>query len=176
MRSETGKIELVIQYLPRDFWRANFGYYFSFRTFLIFATQFSVFGILIGVLLFGEKISLRQLGIVVITAILFTAITSLIMAYWSMSNGLKKRNSPCTYVFWPDKVEIISDEFQSEVDWEHFSTASESGRYFSLFSKDQSEHLLPVRCFRDGKHLEEFRSLLKSKSRFIKVKLSELKK
>lgn len=165
------KIEVIIHYELGDFWRVNFDYYFSFRTFLIFATQFAFFGVFISLFLLRERLIFSEIGAVILAAILFTAINGITMAYWSAKNAMKNHNKSCEYHFSDEKVEMITDEFQSDVKWDHFYKISESGKYFSLFSRSHDEHMLPIRCFQSNSEVERFCGMMRSKADLLEVTL-----
>ncbi|MEQ1606039.1 MAG: YcxB family protein [Pyrinomonadaceae bacterium] len=158
-------IEVIVRYKPRELWRVYTRYYLTFELILICTVMFAVYGIFLSILFLRDRTDITHIIDAIIFAGVFVLLSLLIMVYWSVKGTKNKERSDGRFRFSSDRVEVFGEDFEMQLQWVHFTKATETGRYFFLKSKSQT-YTLPKRCFDDEMQRQSFRDLLNSKNLF----------
>ncbi|MGC2235035.1 MAG: YcxB family protein [Pyrinomonadaceae bacterium] len=158
-----GKIEIEGFYEAKDFWRSALNYYFSLSSLYFSFWSLILYGLFLTFLFLKGNAGVSHFVNVILSSIAFVILYGLVMAYLAFGKTRELKWGKYKFIISNEKVEISTQSFASQINWDFFVRINETKHYFVLLSKAGQKTLLPKRFFRDSEQLAEFKNLIRSK-------------
>lgn len=158
-----GKIEIEGLYEAKDLWRSALNHYFSLSSLYFSFWSLVLYGFFLTFLFLKGNSGVSHFVDVVLSSIVFVIVYGLVMTYLSFARTRELKWGKYKFIISNEKVEISTQSFASQINWDFFVRINETKHYFVLLSKIGQKTLLPKRFFRDSEQLAEFKNLIHSK-------------
>ncbi len=153
------KIELEVSFEHLDLWRFYIYSYFTFGISFYLFFCLMLFGIALLFLFLGNSFAVTHLIGLFILTFLFTVFFIFLLIYVTAENAVEINNN-AKYIISNEHIEVIGENFSSEIKWSYFNKIKEKKNHFFLHAKDGDQIMIPKRAFSNQEELLEFKELL----------------
>lgn len=160
---EEKTIEINVNLNKSDIWRFYYSHFFSFNSLFYYFFYLVFFGLTLLFLFLGDDFLLDKFFELFGLALLFSLLFALLLTYISANNNGKADRLPAKYIISNEKIEVITEEFTSEIKWNYFNKTKETRNHFFLNMNDGQKLMFPKREFTNNEQLLKFKDLLRAK-------------